>query len=419
MRVGGLDAVRYRSRKPPAAWRGSPAEKVADLDKLTGRTVLYRGTRRRSRACSIRKMPMLPPRWRLPAWVLRKPRSNWSPIREAPGNVHEIEAEGAAGRFAIQLQGQAVALPTRKPRRWRRLVLRGRSSISMQRSSYDCSDATRHQLPSSAVRSSGWRICASSPAAANTSTICQRRQNAARGDPAQLGRAWPHSRHRCGGSARAAGRSCRYHRRRHWRRADHSFAPRPAASRSALRAADHRHRQGPLMSAKPIAVVVADSIALAEDALEAIAVDIEPLAGCGRSRAARRGETVMLFEETGIAIFAGTITATRGDDIEAAFQVRALHDGREHFQRAAPRRGADGAARPRSPIGTTTRQRITVSGACKVPFTNRRALAADDGSAGNSVRRSNTMLAAASARAANSIPRIFSFRLRRRFSAVR
>jgi aspartate dehydrogenase len=25
---------------------------------------------------------------------------------EAPGNVHEIEAEGAAGRFAIQLQGK-------------------------------------------------------------------------------------------------------------------------------------------------------------------------------------------------------------------------------------------------------------------------------------------------------------------------
>src|ERR1700722_15316625 len=44
MRVGGLTTVRYRSRKPPAAWRGSPAEKVADLHKVTGRAVLYRGS---------------------------------------------------------------------------------------------------------------------------------------------------------------------------------------------------------------------------------------------------------------------------------------------------------------------------------------------------------------------------------------
>jgi aspartate dehydrogenase len=43
MRVAGLKAVKYRSRKPPAAWRGSPAEEVADLDSLKERTVLYRG----------------------------------------------------------------------------------------------------------------------------------------------------------------------------------------------------------------------------------------------------------------------------------------------------------------------------------------------------------------------------------------
>ena len=44
MRVAGLTSVRYRSRKPPAAWRGSPAEKLVDLDGLTRRTVLYNGT---------------------------------------------------------------------------------------------------------------------------------------------------------------------------------------------------------------------------------------------------------------------------------------------------------------------------------------------------------------------------------------
>jgi aspartate dehydrogenase len=44
MRLSGLTSVRYRSRKPPLAWRGSPAERHVDLGKLAERTVLYKGT---------------------------------------------------------------------------------------------------------------------------------------------------------------------------------------------------------------------------------------------------------------------------------------------------------------------------------------------------------------------------------------
>ena len=46
MRIGGLNSVRYRSRKPPAAWRGSPAEKVVDLGNLAKPAMLYTGTAR-------------------------------------------------------------------------------------------------------------------------------------------------------------------------------------------------------------------------------------------------------------------------------------------------------------------------------------------------------------------------------------
>jgi aspartate dehydrogenase len=93
MRVAGLTSVRYRSRKPPAAWRGSPAEQVADLDKLTQRTVLYRGT---AGEAALR----YPQNANVAAAVALVADP------DAPGNVHEIEAEGAAGRFAIQLQGK-------------------------------------------------------------------------------------------------------------------------------------------------------------------------------------------------------------------------------------------------------------------------------------------------------------------------
>ena len=105
MRLAGLNAVRYRSRKPPAAWRGSPAEKVADLDKLTGRTVLYRG--------SAGEAALLYPQNANVAAAVALAGIGFEATEvelvadaDAPGNVHEIEAEGVAGRFAIQLEGK-------------------------------------------------------------------------------------------------------------------------------------------------------------------------------------------------------------------------------------------------------------------------------------------------------------------------
>jgi aspartate dehydrogenase len=105
MRVAGLSSVRYRSRKPPAAWRGSPAEQVVDLAKLTQRTVLYKGT--------AGEAALLYPQNANVAAAVALAGLGFDATEvelvadpDAPGNVHEIEAEGAAGRFAIQLQGK-------------------------------------------------------------------------------------------------------------------------------------------------------------------------------------------------------------------------------------------------------------------------------------------------------------------------
>jgi len=121
---------------------------------------------------------------------------------------------------------------------------------------------------------------------------------------------------------------------------------------------------------EPIAVVVADSVALAEDALEAIAVDIEPLPAVVDRDAARNGAS-LLFEHTGSNI-AGTITATKGD-VEAAFKT-APYVRREFF--SVQRHGAV-PMEPRGLIASwdEAKERVTVSGVCKVPFNNRRALA--------------------------------------------
>jgi aspartate dehydrogenase len=105
MRLGGLDAVRYRSRKPPVAWRGSPAEKVADLDNLTKRTVLYRGTAGEA-ALLYPQNANVAAAVALAGLGFEATEVELVADPAAPGNVHEIEAEGAAGRFAIQLQGK-------------------------------------------------------------------------------------------------------------------------------------------------------------------------------------------------------------------------------------------------------------------------------------------------------------------------
>jgi carbon-monoxide dehydrogenase large subunit len=121
---------------------------------------------------------------------------------------------------------------------------------------------------------------------------------------------------------------------------------------------------------EPIAVVVADSAALAEDALEAIIVDIEPLPAVADRAAARKGD-VLLFEESGTNL-ASTLTAVRGD-IELAFRD-AAYTRRERFK---VQRHAAVPMEPRGLLAEwdAAKERMTVSGAAKVPFPNRRMLA--------------------------------------------
>src|SRR5215475_7819081 len=116
---------------------------------------------------------------------------------------------------------------------------------------------------------------------------------------------------------------------------------------------------------EPLALVVAENAALAEDALDHIEVDIEPLAAVADRDNARAGRSI-LFDATGTnrAII---VTAIRGD-ADAAFK-NAPYTRRERFtvQRHA--------AVPMEPRGLLAEwdainQRMTVSGAAKVPFNN-------------------------------------------------
>lgn len=135
------------------------------------------------------------------------------------------------------------------------------------------------------------------------------------------------------------------------------------------------YRQPVIASAKvryvgePIAVVVADNRALAEDAIDLIEIDIETLPPVGDREVDASGS--FLFEETGTNV-ALRFRATSGDP-DGAF-AGAEYRRKETFQiqrhTAAPMETRGLLAR-----WDDSRQKLKLFGAAKVPYFNRRALA--------------------------------------------
>jgi aerobic carbon-monoxide dehydrogenase large subunit len=122
---------------------------------------------------------------------------------------------------------------------------------------------------------------------------------------------------------------------------------------------------------EPVAVVLADSAALAEDGVDAIALDIEELPVVADRHISGRHE-LLLFEDAGTNL-AMKFTALKGD-ADAAFR-QADYTRRERF--ASQRH----TALPMEPRGLlaewdSSAARMTVMGAAKVPFFNRRTVAA-------------------------------------------
>jgi aerobic carbon-monoxide dehydrogenase large subunit len=122
---------------------------------------------------------------------------------------------------------------------------------------------------------------------------------------------------------------------------------------------------------EPIAVVLADSAALAEDGVGAITLNIEELPTVADRRAAGK-QDLLLFEQSGTNV-AITFTGTKGD-ANVAFR-EAAYVRREKFEVQRY------TALPMEPRGLlaewdAARERMTVLGAAKVPFFNRDTVAA-------------------------------------------
>ena len=121
---------------------------------------------------------------------------------------------------------------------------------------------------------------------------------------------------------------------------------------------------------EPIAVVVADEQGLAEDALEAVEVAIEPFPAIVDHLSAKQGN-VLLFDQAGNNRPA-SLVGSKGD-VEQAF-ARAPYVRRESFR---VHRHSGVPLEPRGLLADwdTDKQRMTLHGAAKVRYHNRKVLA--------------------------------------------
>ena len=105
LRIGGLEAVRYVSAKPPGAWRGTPAESAFDLGKIKDRTVLYTGPAQEAAR-------LYPKNANLAATValagLGLQRTEIQLVADpavAPYNIGRIEARSRYGELVVESRG--------------------------------------------------------------------------------------------------------------------------------------------------------------------------------------------------------------------------------------------------------------------------------------------------------------------------
>jgi aspartate dehydrogenase len=114
-RLAGLDRVRYVSRKPPRAWRGTPAERLLHLDSLAERVEFFTGNAREA----ARQYPQnanVAAAIALAGIGFEATEVVLTADPAATGNEHWFEVQGAFGRAEVRIAGKP--LPTNPKTSW-------------------------------------------------------------------------------------------------------------------------------------------------------------------------------------------------------------------------------------------------------------------------------------------------------------
>lgn len=108
MRQAGLYRVKYTSTKPPASWKGTPADGAVRLDELTQATVIFSGTA----ADAARLYPKnanLAAAVALAGLGLEHTQVELIADPSITDNIGRIDAEGACASMTLVLGGQSAA----------------------------------------------------------------------------------------------------------------------------------------------------------------------------------------------------------------------------------------------------------------------------------------------------------------------